>query len=146
MQNIERILQIDLLLNDKSYIFQTSTYNLQNRFWFIRKIIEWNLNFRSLGKCGNDTTNNNKGKLFLAPTFDSPCFCYVLKIQHAGDTKQLMTDSYIFFLRTFTFPSYIFFMLLIGSIVILVFFNIGIFQVLSCILSLFFDEIQNFEF
>ena len=44
-----------------------------------------------------------KESFFLAPTFDSPCFCYVLKIQHAGDTKQLMTDSYIFFLPTFTF-------------------------------------------
>ena len=41
-----------------------------------------------------------KESFFLAPTFDSPCFCYVLKIQQAGDTKQLMTDSYIFFLRT----------------------------------------------
>ena len=44
-----------------------------------------------------------KESFFLAPTFDSPCFCYVLKIQHADDTKQLMTDSYIFFLPTFTF-------------------------------------------
>ena len=63
-----------------------------------------------------------------------------MKIQQAGDTKQLMTDSYIFFLRNI-------------HISFLHFFYsdwidryIDIFQVLRISHSQFFDKIQNFQF
>ena len=142
MQNIERILQIDLLLNDKSYIFQTSTYNLQNRFWFIRKIIEWNLNFRSLGKCGNDTTNNNKGKLFFSSHIRQPLFLLCLENTACGRYKTI-NDWSLHFLFSYIYISFLhFFMLLIGSIEIVVFFKCYI----SHIAYIFFEKLQAFEF